>query len=119
MAGCNIRASTASLTIGLGLVMRRMSALSNLLPTPAMVEDRLVANGRKRSVCRGGEAISGALRRITGGHFSLVSGKSGQDFLRFRGGNLEHGEGSRELGGDFIELSRRNPKVAVGNLEPK
>ena len=119
MAGCNIRASTGTLTIGVGFVMPRMFALSNLLLASAMVEDGLVANGRKESVCRGGEAISGALRRITGGHFSLVSGKGGQDFLRFRGGNLEHGEGSRELGGDFIELGRRNPEVAMGDLKPK
>ena len=84
-----------------------MIALSNLLLTSAMVEDGLVASGNEESACRSGEAISGPLRRIAGGHFSLVGGKGGQDFLRFGGGNLEHGEGSRELGGDFIELGRR------------
>jgi len=46
-----------------------------------------------------------------------MGGKRSKDFFRLLAGNVEYGEGSLELGCNFIELVGRYLEVVVGSLQ--
>ena len=59
----------------------------------------------------------GKLCRISLSHLSFMSGKRGQNLIRFLLGNFEKRERSPKLGRNLIELRRRNLEVAVSNFQ--